>query len=273
MVFWSHHVPQGIIKLKKKEFEDLKQGSMTVSEYVTHFTQLSMLKTMWTPMKRSRIVFSMVWMTILLTLQRRVTSRISRWWWTKLLCYRIGEEFWNASTNRSARVNTVATPGPVFVLHLLDPFLAPMQQNVQPMPQLIGQGFATPQRQMISCPNGYQTPNTGTPTTQDTTPMKADKTCSNCGRKGHFALQCPNRHQQSTPTLRTPPPNCIGNSTLIQAMQNYVRGRINQMAIEEAQNAPINGTFLINSNSVLNHSLTSFLFCYENLGVRFLLRG
>jgi hypothetical protein len=40
MAFCSHHVPQGFIKLKK-EFQDLKQGSMTVSEYVTHFTQLS----------------------------------------------------------------------------------------------------------------------------------------------------------------------------------------------------------------------------------------
>jgi hypothetical protein len=39
MVFRSHYVPQGVIKLK--EFQDLKQGSMTVSEYVTHFTQLS----------------------------------------------------------------------------------------------------------------------------------------------------------------------------------------------------------------------------------------
>jgi hypothetical protein len=29
------------MKLKKKEFEDLKQGSMTGSECVTHFTQLS----------------------------------------------------------------------------------------------------------------------------------------------------------------------------------------------------------------------------------------
>jgi hypothetical protein len=29
------------MKLKKKEFKDLKQGSMSVSEYVTHFTQLS----------------------------------------------------------------------------------------------------------------------------------------------------------------------------------------------------------------------------------------
>jgi hypothetical protein len=40
MVFWSHHVPQGIIKLKK-EFQDLKQGSMMVSKYVTSFTKLS----------------------------------------------------------------------------------------------------------------------------------------------------------------------------------------------------------------------------------------
>jgi hypothetical protein len=30
-----------MMKLKKKEFEDLKQGSMIVSEYVTSFTQLS----------------------------------------------------------------------------------------------------------------------------------------------------------------------------------------------------------------------------------------
>jgi hypothetical protein len=39
--FRSHHVPLGVMKLKKKENEDHKQGSMTVSEYVTRFTQLS----------------------------------------------------------------------------------------------------------------------------------------------------------------------------------------------------------------------------------------
>jgi hypothetical protein len=31
----------GMMNLKKKEFEDQKQGSMTVNEYVTQFTQLS----------------------------------------------------------------------------------------------------------------------------------------------------------------------------------------------------------------------------------------
>jgi hypothetical protein len=39
--FRSHHVPLGVMKLKKKEFEDSKQGSMSMSEYVTRFTQLS----------------------------------------------------------------------------------------------------------------------------------------------------------------------------------------------------------------------------------------
>jgi hypothetical protein len=36
--FRSHHVLMGVMKLKKKKFEDLKQGSMIVSEYVTQFT-------------------------------------------------------------------------------------------------------------------------------------------------------------------------------------------------------------------------------------------
>jgi hypothetical protein len=39
--FRAHHVPQGVIKLKKKEFQDLKWGSMSVNEYITKFTQLS----------------------------------------------------------------------------------------------------------------------------------------------------------------------------------------------------------------------------------------
>jgi hypothetical protein len=41
VAFRAHHVPQGVIKLKKKEFQDLKQGSMSVNEYITKFTQLS----------------------------------------------------------------------------------------------------------------------------------------------------------------------------------------------------------------------------------------
>jgi hypothetical protein len=38
--FHANHLPQGVIKLKK-EFQDLKNGSMSMNEYVTKFTQLS----------------------------------------------------------------------------------------------------------------------------------------------------------------------------------------------------------------------------------------
>jgi hypothetical protein len=64
--FTTHHVPLGVMKLKKKEFEDLKQGSMTMSEYVTRFTQLAiMLLITWIQMRRGKIGFSMDWMMIL----------------------------------------------------------------------------------------------------------------------------------------------------------------------------------------------------------------
>jgi hypothetical protein len=39
--FRNHYVPRDTMKLKKKEFSDLKQGGMTVNEYLNSFIQLS----------------------------------------------------------------------------------------------------------------------------------------------------------------------------------------------------------------------------------------
>jgi hypothetical protein len=39
--FRNHYVPRDTLKLKKKEFPDLDQGSMTVNEYLIQFVQLS----------------------------------------------------------------------------------------------------------------------------------------------------------------------------------------------------------------------------------------
>jgi hypothetical protein len=39
--FRTHYVPRGTMKLKKKEFADLKQGSMSVNEYLNSFIQLA----------------------------------------------------------------------------------------------------------------------------------------------------------------------------------------------------------------------------------------
>jgi hypothetical protein len=39
--FRNHYVPRDTMKLKKKEVTDLKQGGMTVNEYLNSFIQLS----------------------------------------------------------------------------------------------------------------------------------------------------------------------------------------------------------------------------------------
>jgi hypothetical protein len=39
--FRTHYVPHGTLKLRKKEFSDLNQGSMMVNEYMNQLTQLS----------------------------------------------------------------------------------------------------------------------------------------------------------------------------------------------------------------------------------------
>jgi hypothetical protein len=39
--FRTHYVPRGTLKLKKKEFSNLQQGSLTVNEYLNKLTQLS----------------------------------------------------------------------------------------------------------------------------------------------------------------------------------------------------------------------------------------
>jgi hypothetical protein len=39
--FRTHYVPHGTMKLKKKEFTDLKQGIMSLNEYLNSFIQLS----------------------------------------------------------------------------------------------------------------------------------------------------------------------------------------------------------------------------------------
>jgi hypothetical protein len=71
---------------------------------------------------------------------------------------------------------------------------------------------------------------------------------------GHYANWCPNsRTRANQPTTATPVPTHGANSVPVVAKQNYARGRVNHVAVEEAQEAPdvVIGMFLINDTSVV----------------------
>jgi hypothetical protein len=103
----------------------------------------------------------------------------------------------------------------------------PAQPQFQPRPQAAGQGFSTLQCQVIQRLNNLQTPTAGnqsvqrTQATQD--PQQADRSCYNCGEKGHYTNRCPNsRTSANQPAIATPAPTRGANSIPIAAKQNYV---------------------------------------------------
>jgi hypothetical protein len=82
---------------------------------------------------------------------------------------------------------------------------------------------------------------------------------------GHFANRCPNPHTRPNQTATaTPAPSFGANSVPIAAKKNYVCGKVNHVAMGEAQEAPdvVIGMFLINDTSavVLFDSTTSHSF-------------
>jgi hypothetical protein len=161
LLFCAHHVPQGVIKLKK-EFKDLKQGSMSMNEYVTRFTQLYHYASheVGTEKKKQECFLNglndglayaleaqdfenfqgMVNNDLVLENHRGVMEHKR-----KLACQH------QSGSSYRPHVAT-STAGPVF---------HPVQSQYQLRPQLVGKGFSTPQRHVIQCPNNFQTPTIG----------------------------------------------------------------------------------------------------------------
>jgi hypothetical protein len=111
---------------------------------------------------------------------------------------------------------------------------------------------------VIQHPDNLQTTAIGNQTVQRTQaaqdPQQADRRCYSCGEQGHYANRCPNsRTRVSQPAIATPAPTHGANSIPVAAKQNYARGRVNHVAVEEAQEAPdvVIGMFLVNDTSVV----------------------
>jgi hypothetical protein len=130
----------------------------------------------------------------------------------------------------------------------------------------------------MPCPSTSQTPIAGNQNVQRTqaaqNPPPGERRCFACGEKGHFANQCPNLH--SHPPLiaaSTPAPTHGANVVPVAARQNYVRRKVNHVAVEEAQEAPdvAIGTFSVNDlsavvlfDSVASHSFISAAYVEEH---------
>jgi hypothetical protein len=91
------------------------------------------------------------------------------------------------------------------------------------------------------------------PTTQTTTQNPTDRRCFNCGERGHFTNACPKPRARPNQTIIAQSTPSHNNSTPMTIRHNYVRGRINHVAIEDAQQAPnvVLGMFLVNSNTTI----------------------
>jgi hypothetical protein len=88
-------------------------------------------------------------------------------------------------------------------------------------------------------PSTSQTPIAGNQNVQRTqaaqNPLPREQRCFACGEKGHFANQCPNSCSHPPLTAAsTPAPTRGANSVPVAARQNYVRGKVNHVAVEEA---------------------------------------
>jgi hypothetical protein len=95
------------------------------------------------------------------------------------------------------------------------------------------------------CPNNSQTPAAGNQSAQR---------CFACGEKCCFANQCPSqRNRPPQIAVSIPVPTHGANYIPVTARQNYVRRKVNHVAVEQAQEALdlIIGTFFINDTSLV----------------------
>jgi hypothetical protein len=111
---------------------------------------------------------------------------------------------------------------------------------------------------MIQHPNMLETPAAGNQSVHNPQEMPntmkdpAERRCFNYGEKCHYAQVYHKLHLQPNQMPATnPSPNRGANSVSVTATQNLARGRVNQMAMVEAQDTTMNGTILINLYSVL----------------------
>jgi hypothetical protein len=158
-----------VIKLKKKEFQDLKQGSMCVNEYVTKFTQLSCyaLHDVDSDEKKQECFLNGLNNGLAYALEARDFENFQG-----MVNKALVLENHRGVMEQNCKLVHQHQPGSSSRQRVATPLAGhgfhPAQPLFHPKPQVAGQGYSTPQHQAMSCPNTSQTPTTGNQNVQRT---------------------------------------------------------------------------------------------------------
>jgi hypothetical protein len=232
---------------------------MSVNEYVTMFTQLSryILHEVNTDEKKQEYFLNGFNDGLAYALEARDFENFQ-----DMVNKALVPENHRGTMERRRKLVRQHQPGsssrPRVTMPIARPVFRPAQPLFQPKLQVAGQGYSTPQHQVMQRPNNSQAPTTGNQSVQRTqaaqNPIQGEQRCYTCGEKGHFANQSPNpcNHPPQI-AVSAPAPTHGANSVPVAARQNYVRRKVNHVAVEEAQEAPdmVIGTFSINDTSAV----------------------
>jgi hypothetical protein len=145
VVFRAHHIPQEVIKLKKKEFQDLKHGSMSVNEYATKFTQLSCYASyeVHTDEKKQKCFLNGLNDGLAYALEARDFENLQGMV-NKALVLENCRGVMERKSKMVPQHQLGSSSRPRVAMSSARPVFCPAQLQFQPKSQSVGQGFSTP---------------------------------------------------------------------------------------------------------------------------------
>jgi hypothetical protein len=273
--FRKYHIPEGVMEMKAEEFRYLRQGAMTVNQYIRKFMKLSR----YAPEavnsdKKKQICF------------RRGLNSVLR---TQIISH-VYPDF-NTMMNRTILLEAELLKAEGEKKRKFNLQRARQQERTQrirtnnaPRYQPTMQ-YRTPGSNSQQATPASRSYNTGKSKNNSNTTSASDQTCYGCRKPGHRIAQCPYINNS---IALAPAPSAGSNRTAASGTgragpqnsgqqrrntQNFGQGRVNHVSAEEVQAAPdvVYGEFLVNSASAsvlfdsgASHSFVSACFTLKN---------